>query len=63
MSIFVPESPGLLLAANSTIPTMIKQILAKLPRKSSKSNQNYSDGSNATAARRSNQQWQLHQHL
>ncbi|KAM0018099.1 putative protein phosphatase 2A, regulatory B subunit, B56, armadillo-like helical [Helianthus debilis subsp. tardiflorus] len=50
MSIFVPESPGLLLAANSTIPTMIKQILAKLPRKSSKSNQNYSDGSNATAA-------------
>ncbi|KAK1417291.1 hypothetical protein QVD17_26417 [Tagetes erecta] len=48
MSIFVPESPGLLLAANSTIPTMLKQILAKLPRKSSKSNQNCSDGSNAT---------------
>ncbi|XP_076904082.1 serine/threonine protein phosphatase 2A 57 kDa regulatory subunit B' kappa isoform-like [Bidens hawaiensis] len=49
MSIFVPESPGLLLAANSTIPTMLKQILAKLPRKSSKPNQNHSDGSNATA--------------
>ncbi|XP_076909492.1 serine/threonine protein phosphatase 2A 57 kDa regulatory subunit B' kappa isoform-like isoform X1 [Bidens hawaiensis] len=48
MSIFVPESPGLLLAANSTIPTMLKQILAKLPRKSSKPNQNCSDGSNAT---------------
>ncbi|KAI3714742.1 hypothetical protein L6452_21701 [Arctium lappa] len=47
MSIFVPESPGLLLAANSTIPTMLKQILAKLPRKSSKSNPTYSDGSNA----------------
>ncbi|KAJ0817408.1 putative protein phosphatase 2A, regulatory B subunit, B56, armadillo-like helical [Helianthus annuus] len=47
MSIFVPESPGLLLAANSTFSTMLKQILAKLPRKSSKSNQNCSDGSNA----------------
>ncbi|KAI7750799.1 hypothetical protein M8C21_019705, partial [Ambrosia artemisiifolia] len=49
MSIFVPETPGLLLAANSAIPTMLKQILAKLPRKSSKANQNCSDGSNATA--------------
>ncbi|KAL8189646.1 hypothetical protein R6Q57_029212 [Mikania cordata] len=50
MSIFVPESPGLLLAANSTVHTMLKQILAKLPRKSSKSNQNCSDRSNAAAS-------------
>ncbi|KAL7597525.1 hypothetical protein Lser_V15G24074 [Lactuca serriola] len=48
MSIFVPESPGLLLAANSTIPTMLKQILAKIPRKSTKSNPTYSDGNNST---------------
>nr|XP_043626954.1 serine/threonine protein phosphatase 2A 57 kDa regulatory subunit B' kappa isoform-like [Erigeron canadensis] len=48
MSIFVPESPGLLLAANSSISTMLKQILAKLPRKSSKSNPNYSDESKGT---------------
>ncbi|GJT57053.1 serine/threonine protein phosphatase 2A 57 kDa regulatory subunit B' kappa isoform [Tanacetum coccineum] len=39
---------GLLLAANSTIPTMLKQILAKLPRKSSKSNPTYSEGTNVT---------------
>ncbi|XP_076885565.1 serine/threonine protein phosphatase 2A 57 kDa regulatory subunit B' kappa isoform-like [Bidens hawaiensis] len=49
MSIFPPETSGLLSASNSTISTMIKQFLAKIPRKSPKSNTNDTDGANSSS--------------
>ncbi|KVI11624.1 serine/threonine protein phosphatase 2A 57 kDa regulatory subunit B' kappa isoform-like [Cynara cardunculus var. scolymus] len=50
MSIFGPETAGLLLASNSTISTMIKQFLAKIPRKSSKANATDADGGSSSSS-------------
>ncbi|XP_023734926.1 serine/threonine protein phosphatase 2A 57 kDa regulatory subunit B' kappa isoform isoform X2 [Lactuca sativa] len=41
---------GLLLASNSTVSTMIKQFLAKIPRKSSKSNTSDPDGGSSSSS-------------
>ncbi|XP_071698166.1 serine/threonine protein phosphatase 2A 57 kDa regulatory subunit B' kappa isoform-like [Rutidosis leptorrhynchoides] len=49
MSILVPENPGLLLASNSVVSTMIKQFLAKIPRKSSKTNLTDVDGDSSSS--------------
>ncbi|KAJ0560884.1 putative protein phosphatase 2A, regulatory B subunit, B56, armadillo-like helical [Helianthus annuus] len=50
MSIFLPETSGLLSASNSTVSTMIKQFLAKIPRKSAKSNTPDADGGGSSTS-------------